>query len=160
MRTVNVKPRLLVLTSTFPRWLDDSEPPFVFELSRRLTGSFDVTVLAPRAPGSQRKESMAGLHVIRFPYFIPRWENLAAHGGGILNRLKANKLNYLLIPFFIAGQIWALTQLLRRESFDIIHAHWIIPQGLVAILGHYLASQNIPIVCTSHGGDLYALRNP
>ena len=40
------KPRLLVLTSTFPRWHGDHEPAFVFELARRLTDRFAVTVLA------------------------------------------------------------------------------------------------------------------
>lgn len=58
--TPNAKPRLLVLTSTFPRWRDDPEPPFVFELSRRLTDTFDITVLAPRAPGSLDRETLTG----------------------------------------------------------------------------------------------------
>jgi hypothetical protein len=35
------RPRVLVLTSTFPRWENDTEPAFVFELSRRLAASFD-----------------------------------------------------------------------------------------------------------------------
>jgi hypothetical protein len=35
-------PRLLVLTSTFPRWRDDPEPAFVHELARRLTDGFDI----------------------------------------------------------------------------------------------------------------------
>jgi hypothetical protein len=44
---VTTRKRVLVLTSTFPRWQGDSEPPFVFELSRRLAERFDVVVLAP-----------------------------------------------------------------------------------------------------------------
>lgn len=152
------KPRLLVLTSTFPRWRDDPEPAFVHELARRLTGHFDVTVLAPRAPGSQRLERMDSLRVVRFPYFVQRWENLATHGGGILSRLRVNRWNYLLVPPFLLGQLWALIRLLRRERFDMIHAHWIIPQGLIAVLGRVLSRRAIPLVCTSHGGDLYALR--
>lgn len=156
--TPNAKPCLLVLTSTFPRWRNDPEPPFVFELSRRLADTFTITVLAPRAPGSLRLETLDGLRVIRFPYFIRRWENLASHGGGILNRLRANPLNYLLIPPFLIGEFWALARLLRQESFDAIHAHWLIPQGLVAMLARWLARRPVPLVCTSHGGDLFALR--
>lgn len=151
-------PRVLVLTSTFPRWENDSEPAFVFELSRRLGDAFDVTVLAPRTPGSKNSENMDGLNVIRFPYFFRRWENLAMHGGGILNRLRYNPLNYLLVPLFLAGQLWALICLLRHERFAIIHAHWLIPQGLIAVLGLILSRQRIPLLCTSHGGDLFALR--
>lgn len=154
------KPRLLVLTSTFPRWQDDPEPAFVYELSRRLGTRFAVTVLAPRTPGADRQETMDGMDVIRFPYWIRRWENLATHGGGILSRLRSNRLNYLLVPLFMLGQLWALIRLLRHQPFDLIHAHWLIPQGGIAVLGRLLTRQPIPLVCTSHGGDLYALRSP
>jgi glycosyltransferase involved in cell wall biosynthesis len=150
--------RILVMTSTFPRWKGDPEPAFVYELSRRLAVDFDITVLAPRAPGSLREEQMAGLRVIRFPYFLQRMETLAMHGGGILNNLKTNPLAYLLVPFFLIGQLLSLVQLLRREPFDLIHAHWIIPQGLTAVIARFITGRKIPLVCTSHGGDLYALR--
>lgn len=148
----------LVMTSTFPRWANDVEPAFVFELSRRLAREYDVTVLSPRTPGSQKQENMGGLKVIRFPYFLNRFENLAMSGGGILNKLKSNPLYYLLIPFFLLGQLWAVVRLLRNERFDLIHAHWLIPQGLIAVLGIMLSGKNIPLICTSHGGDLFALQ--
>ena len=152
------RPRVLVLTSTFPRWENDPEPAFIFELSRRLAASFDVTVLSPRTPGSKTQETIAGLNVIRFPYFFQRWEKLAMHGGGILNKLKSNPLYYLMIPFFLLGQLWAVVGLLRSERFDLIHAHWLIPQGLVSALSLLIMRQKNPLLCTSHGGDLYALR--
>lgn len=150
--------RVLVLTSTFPRWENDPEPAFVFELSRRLGTAFDVTVLAPRTPGSEMRGNMAGLNVIRFPYFFRRWENLATHSGGILNRLRSNPFNYLLVPLFLLGELVALIRLLRTERFSLIHAHWLIPQGLIAVIGMTLAQCRIPLLCTSHGGDLFALR--
>lgn len=152
------RPRVLVLTSTFPRWENDTEPAFIFELSRRLTVSFDVTVLSPRTPGSKRQENMVGMRVIRFPYFFSRWEKLAMHGGGILNKLKSNPLYYLMIPFFLLGQLLAVSRLLRNERFDLIHAHWLIPQGLIAALSLLITRQKTPLLCTSHGGDLFALK--
>ena len=155
---VGNKAGILVLTSTFPRWHNDSEPGFVFELSRRLTDKFSITVLAPRSPGAKDEEVMDGMRVMRFGYFFRSLENLATHSGGIMGRLKANPFNYLLVPFFLLGQILALTRLLRRESFDLIHAYWIIPQGLAAHMALALARKQIPVVCTSHGGDMYALQ--
>jgi len=149
---------ILVLTSTFPRWENDPEPPFVFELSRRLGASFDVTVLAPRSPGSKMLENMDNLHVIRFPYFFRRWENLATHSGGILSRLHSNPLNFLLVPFFLLGQLLALVRLLRQQRFALIHAHWLLPQGMLAVMALALSHRKILLVCTSHGGDLFALR--
>ena len=152
------RPRVLVLTSTFPRWENDTEPAFIFELSRRLTVSFDVTVLSPRTPGSKRKENMAGLRVIRFPYFFSQWEKLAMHGGGILNQLKTNPAYYLMVPFFLLGQLLAIIRLVRNEHFDLIHAHWLIPQGFIAALSLLITGKRVPLLCTSHGGDLFALK--
>ena len=151
-------PHILVLTSTFPRWKDDPEPAFVYELNRRLINNFDITVLAPRSTGSKNNETMAGLRIVRFPYFFRCWENFASHQGGILSRLRVNPLNYLLVPFFLIGQLLKMLNLLRNEHFDLIHAHWIIPQGLVAAIALTLTKRKIPLVCTSHGGDLFALR--
>ena len=156
--TAAMRPRLLVLSSTFPRWLNDPEPGFVFELARRLTDRFDVTVLAPHAPGSLTHEVMDAVRVRRFRYAPARWEQLATYGGGILSRLKANPLNGLLLPPFLLGALWALMLLLRRERFAVIHAHWLIPQGALALAALALTRRRIPVVCTSHGGDLYGLQ--
>lgn len=152
------RPSVLVLTSTFPRWENDREPAFIYELCRRLTACYNVTVLAPRSSGSKDYEEMSGLRIFRFSYYLRWWENLATHSGGILSRLRANPLNYLLVPFFLFGQFRALVRLLRHESFDLIHAHWLIPQGLISVLGIMLTCRKIPLACTSHGGDLYALQ--
>ncbi|HEY0675481.1 MAG TPA: hypothetical protein VGD25_04670, partial [Immundisolibacter sp.] len=75
------RPRLLVLTSTFPRWVGDHEPPFVFELSRRLAQQFEVHVLAPHAPGAQLQETLDGVHVQRFRYAPEPLQQLAYDGG-------------------------------------------------------------------------------
>ena len=53
-----MRKKLLVFASTFPRWEDDTNPPFVYELSKRLTKDFDVYVLAPHYPGAERYEVM------------------------------------------------------------------------------------------------------
>jgi len=149
------RPALLVLSSTFPRWPDDHEPPFVFELSKRLAERFDLYLLAPHAPGARRHEWMAGIEVERFRY-APDWLEQLAYQGGILARLKQQPWRWLLVPFFIAAQWWALHRLLRRQHFDAIHSHWLIPQTLVALLAG--AGRKTPLLCTSHGGDLFGLR--
>lgn len=150
------KPRILVLTSTFPRWNRDVEPPFVFELSRRLTAWFDVRVLAPHAPGSLYQEVMEGIRVHRFQYAPVAWERLAYHGG-ILANLRKSPLMMGLVPFFLAAQLLSAVRLLRRFPIDLIHAHWIFPQGMIAILVRALTGSRSRVMCTSHGGDLYGL---
>ncbi len=147
--------KLLVCTSTFPRWKNDSVPPHVYELSKRLAKEFDVTVLAPHYPGAKRSEMMDGIKVARFKYFFEPLETLAC-SGGILPALKKNKLYYLLVPFFIISAYYALKKLASQQKFDIIQAHWTIPQGFLAAL--IKRQLNIPLVITAHGADIFALR--
>jgi glycosyltransferase involved in cell wall biosynthesis len=151
-----IKKNILVLTSTFPRWMDDVEPPFVYELCRRLTDEFHVHVLAPHAPGAETQEQLAGIQVTRYRYFFSRWESLA-YNGGILANLKQNPLRFGLIPFFVLLQLWALLKLIQRYRFDCIHAHWLIPQGFIALMARWFCRSAPPLVTTSHGGDLFGL---
>jgi glycosyltransferase involved in cell wall biosynthesis len=150
-------PSLLVVTSTYPRWAADTDPGFVHELCRRLARrGFAVDVVAPRAPGAQRKEHLDGVTVYRYPYFLPRLEVLA-YDGGILPKLKANPLLYGLLPFFMAGLCVAIARRLRRGRYGAIHAHWIIPQALAACVARGTCA--VPVLVTSHGGDLFGLRS-
>ncbi|MBI4808471.1 MAG: glycosyltransferase [Nitrosomonadales bacterium] len=145
-----------MLTSTFPRWEGDSEPPFVFELCRRLGADFDILVLAPHAPGAKTRETMSGLTVVRFRYFF-EWGELLTNRGGIMANLRRHPLVYLLVPFFMMAQLLAVARLLRKETIDLIHAHWLIPQGLLAVLARALSRSKSDILCTSHGSDISAL---
>ncbi len=150
-----MKPHIIVVTSTFPRWKNDTDPPFVYELSRRLTDSFDVTVHTPHYPGAQRRETMGGMKIHRFRYFFGPFERLAG-SIGILPTLRSNKLYLLLVPFFMFAQFFSLLMLVYKRRPHIIHAHWIIPQGLVAVL--VTACTGVPVVVTAHGADVFGLQ--
>ena len=128
------KPTLLVLTSTYPRWVNDPEPGFIHELNRRLVKDYDVHVISPHAMGATLEECIDGIYIHRFRY-APNFMETLVHNGGILANLKQNKFKWLLLPlFFLAMQI-KISKLVLRIKPDCIHAHWIIPQGLcLAIL--------------------------
>ena len=145
--------RILVLTSTFPRWQNDTEPPFVYNLCRSLTNDFTVTVLAPHSPGAAQDELMDGVRVHRFRYFWPEaWQRLAY--GGILPNLKRNPLLWAQVPFFLLAEFVAAVRLSRTA--DVVHAHWLIPQGVVGALLSLVAGK--PVVTTAHGADIYGLQ--
>ena len=150
------KPRLLVLASTYPRWAGDYEPGFVHELARRLTTHFRVRVLCPHARGAQVSEELDGVEVVRFRYAPSFSETLVNHGG-MLQNLKKNPFKALLLPFFGLMQLlYTMVQLVRYKP-DVIHAHWIIPQGACLNLARALTQSRAPFLITSHGADLFAL---
>lgn len=153
-------PRVLVFTSTFPRWKNDTEPSFVFDLCRYLhSKGLQIDVIAPHAQGSEKQERLDGLNIYRYQYFISGLQTLA-YSGGILANLKKSPFNFLLVPFFIFFQTVALYSRVKSTRYRLIHAHWLIPQGFVCALVNMLLRRKAPaLICTSHGGDLYALDN-
>lgn len=150
------KPLLLVFTSTYPRWIDDHEPAFVHELSRRFVSEYNVHVMSPHAPGSKKFEVIDDVTIHRFRYAPKQYETLIQNGG-ILNNLKKDKWKFLLLPFFFVGMLLKARSLIIKLKPTLIHVHWIIPQGLVlALLSAFM--QLPPMLITSHGGDLFALK--
>lgn len=61
-----------------------------------------------------------------------------------------------MVPFFLVAQFFSLLFLVRRIRPDIIHAHWIIPQGFFAVLLQFLC--RVPVVVTAHGADVFGLQ--
>lgn len=151
-------PTLLVMTSTYPRWRGDPEPGFVHELSRRLTDRFNVVVLGPHAPGALHSEILDGVEVIRYRYAPEALETLV-NDGGIVANLRASRWKIVLVPALVFAMAWSLFRILRLRKIDVVHAHWLIPQGFVAALLGKFTRRMPPFVVTSHGADLFALKS-
>lgn len=143
------KRKLLVTASTFPRWEGDTEPRFVLDLSSHMTEKFDVTVLVPAAPGAKEREILEGVEVIRYHYFpIHKFETLC-YPGAIVPRIKEKKIRIILVPFLFISLFIHLWKIL--PNYDIVHAHWLIPQGIVQSFFNKL------YIVTGHGGDVTSL---
>jgi colanic acid/amylovoran biosynthesis glycosyltransferase len=147
-------PKLLVLASTYPARTGDGTPQFVRDLATVEALSYQTTVLVPAVPGGAGREVDSGLEVRRFRYFPARWEDLA--DGAILENLRGRKSRWAqVLPFFLA-EVLAIRRQLRSARPDVIHVHWLIPQGLAAMI----AAPRVPTLVTAHGGDVYGMRDP
>lgn len=146
--------RLLVVASTFPADADDGTPAFVRDLAIEAAAEFDTVVLVPSVPGGQAQERLGPLLVRRFRYFPRRWENLA--DGAILENLRARPSRWLQVAPFVLAEAFALRRALRQHRPEVLHLHWMIPQGIAALL----VARKVPWVVTTLGGDVYALRDP
>jgi len=127
--------KILVLTTTFPRWKQDSTPSFIYEWSKRLQEiGFEIVVLAPSHFGAKRFEIMDGMKVYRFPYFYPAKYQKLAYGGGILPSLRKSNLAKIQVPFFFLSELYYALKVVRKENVDIIQSHWLIPGGLIGAI--------------------------
>jgi colanic acid/amylovoran biosynthesis glycosyltransferase len=123
----------------------------VADLARVEATHFDTVVVTPAVPGSSLRQELDGYEVRRYRFFPRRWEDLA--DGAILENLRARPTRWVQVPsFFLAGAL-AVWRAVRDTRPDVVHVHWIIPQGLMALA----AARRVPWLVTTLGGDLYAL---
>ena len=93
--------------------------------------------------------------------------------GGIVRRvenlIKFSRQNFdivtyrrsIALPFFraLAFIVDAVFQSLHKKNFDIIHAHYALPQGMAGVIVKKLTGK--PLVLTVHGSDVLVLgKNP
>jgi glycosyltransferase involved in cell wall biosynthesis len=150
------KKKILVLASTFPRWKNDTVPEFVYDFSKNLSKEVNITVLSPHDKNAKFHEELDGIQVWRFPYFIPSMQ-LLAYRGGMINAFKENFLAKVQLPFFLLSEFIFAFFLVKNKEIDLIQAHWLFPQGFVAYLVKIVTG--IPIIITTHGGDIAILKN-
>ncbi len=151
--------KVLVLASTYPRYPRDTLPPFVHELCRRLPAcDIHPEVLTPHLPSAAEQEMLDGVSVRRFRYAPSSLEVIAGEGG-IISRLRHQPLRALALPSFLLVYLWQTIRMVKNGRYDVVHAHWLIPGGLIAALAScVLGTRFPPLILTSHGGDLFALR--
>lgn len=146
-----------MLTSTFPRWHGDAVSPFVAHLAEDLVRlGAEVTVLAPHAKNAALKEWMNGVRVKRFRYSWPAASQSLTYDGGALGNLRRRPWIVGEIPGYLLSEATALYRLVSGGGVDVIHSHWILPQGFVAQI--VSANLGIPHIATAHGSDVFGLQ--
>lgn len=141
--------KMLITGSTFPRWEGDTEPRFILDYAKAMSQYYDVTVLVPACPNAADEEVLEGVKVKRYHYFpIHKLETLC-YPGAIVPRIKEKKSRILLVPFLMLSLFFNSRK--YSKQCDVVHAHWIIPQGIVQ---SYIKK---PYIVTGHGGDVTSL---
>jgi glycosyltransferase involved in cell wall biosynthesis len=152
--------KVLVLSSTYPSLNSQVfQPGFVHLLCKNLKKlGYKIDVLAPYIEGALPIEHMDGVKIYRYRYFFKKLSYLT-RSGGIIGNISKNPFLLMLVPFLIFAQFFCLLRLLKNQDYDFIHAHWIFPQGFLALLVKKILRKNVAIVCASHGGDLFFLKS-
>ncbi len=148
--------RVLFLTQTYPRFEGDTAGPFIQELARGLVRRGDeVTVLAPHAEGVDSEWREGGVEVRTFRYAPEKFEALGYSRS--LDRDEKAKIGALAVAplYWLAGRR-ALLAMVRGRSYDLVHAHWIVPNALLATA----AARRLPFAIGLHGSDVFMAEKP
>jgi glycosyltransferase involved in cell wall biosynthesis len=107
-------------------------------LAEELARRHRVTVLTSRGPGLPSESVESGVRIVRVPVFFRR---------------KLSVANMPSMFAYLPSGILRGRGLLRRQAYDVINTHFVVPSGPV---GNTLSRHSgVPNVLSVHGGDLY-----
>lgn len=148
--------KILSISSNYPRFLGDRNGWFVHELNKRIfSHGYEIIVMAPGYLECKNEDTLDNIKIFRYQYFYPQKLQKLTYNYGIIQNLKNSPLLFFQIPFFLIFGLTKLIRIIVNEKPDIIHAHWLIPNGFFGIFGKYLF--NIPLIVTVHGTDIRSL---
>ena len=146
--------KILMVTSSYPLFAGDGTAPFIEEIARGVVArGHEVDVVLPAHPKLQRPDE-PGLRF--FPFAYAPFPSLNVWGyAQSMNADRGFKGKTLLVaPFAAFATARAVRRRLRGEACDIVHAHWVVPGGVLS-RKPAVASQK-PLVISLHGSDVFA----
>lgn len=90
-----------------------------------------VTVLAPHAAGLPPGWEAGGVEVVTFRY-APEAAEVLGYGRSLAADVRVRGGAALVAPLYAVAARRAVARQLRRRRFDLVHAHWIVPNGVAA----------------------------
>lgn len=154
---------IVAITSSYPRHPGDGVGSFIHSLSLSLTRlGHRLTIFAPFD-----SQIVSGwppdVNVKRIRYIWPNRWSVLGHARSLDSDVRLKWHAYPLVGLF---GIVALSRLWSEVLFskaDVIHAHWLLPGGLIGAMTSLLSG--VPLVISLHGSDVfvaerYALLKP
>jgi glycosyltransferase involved in cell wall biosynthesis len=143
--------KVLFLVTAYPRDPSDVITPWMVETIRQLaTRGVHVEVLAPSYRGS-KDQTVDGVRVHRFRYAPRAWETLT-HDQTAPDRIRQRPWFLALVPGYVLAGSRTAARLARTGGFDVIHAFWPLPQGLLGLAAK--RASRLPLVSTFFGVEL------
>ncbi|MBI3932535.1 MAG: glycosyltransferase [Acidobacteria bacterium] len=145
--------RVLMVTSSYPKFPGDVTAPFIESIARGVAArGHAVDVLLPHHPDLRRGED----EPIRFfPYRYAPSDGLCLWGyaQSLEADVRVRREVYLLAPFVALSLRNRLGRLLEATRYDVVHVHWVVPSGV--LVAGVLRARSIPWVLSLHGSDVF-----
>jgi glycosyltransferase involved in cell wall biosynthesis len=162
---------ICMLTSSYPKYPGETTAPFIEEIAAGLVQrGHCVHVVAPYHRDIRRAPVERGVHLHFFRYSPLRALNVFGYAESLQADVGLRGAAIAAAPLAVgAGMLELLrvtkdqrrktngvkhsSSVLRPPSFDVIHAHWVLPNGTPAALVARL--RGLPLVISLHGSDVY-----
>src|SRR5438445_4741140 len=144
--------RLLAVTQSYPKYPGDATAPFVSAIVAALVARGHVVgVVLPHHPQFRQSD---GDGIRFFPYRYSPIDRVSPWGFGETLRggSRVSPTVAALLPVIALSLRRRIGKLLAAESYDAVHAHWVLPNGWLA--ASPAVAHRIPLVVSLHGSDV------
>ncbi len=146
--------KIAMLTSSYPKWAGETTAPFIEEIAAGVAArGHEVHVVLPYRHDLRRQVCERGVYLHPFQYAPVRSLEVWGYAAGLRGDVDLKTSTLLAAPLALTQGLRALLQLTRHGDFDLIHGHWILPNGAVAALA--AQARGLPLVVSLHGSDVF-----
>lgn len=150
---------VVAITTSYPLSPNDGNAPFIREICQALSESgVDVDVVLPHHERLNWECEDGDVSINSYRY-LPRWLNREALWGygQAMESDRALKLSAIAIaPVALAISTLRLLRLAQSQEVDLIHAHWLLPNGLPAAVVGMLTGVDFAV--SVHGSDVHLVQ--
>ena len=144
---------ILALTSAYPTSEQDHTAPFIASIVEHVAAlGHTVHVVLPEYANWARPRVEGNVHFHPYRYSPSRswtpWGYAQSLEGGV----KLKRRLYAFAPLVYASAAHTCRRLTASERFDVVHAHWLIPNGVIA--AGVSRRRDLPLVISLHGSDI------
>jgi glycosyltransferase involved in cell wall biosynthesis len=145
-----------IVTHSYPRFEGDWRSNFIESLARAYArNDADVTVFVPYAVTFDRKlTDVDGVKIVQYKYAPLTSLHTIGYGRSMKDDLRMNLKDAFLMPFLLLVGVVKLSALLKKEKFDLIHAHWAVPNTFIALMGRFIARSRAKVFTSFPGSDV------
>jgi glycosyltransferase involved in cell wall biosynthesis len=160
---------ICMLTSSYPKYPGETTAPFIEEIAAGLVRrGHTVHVVAPFHRDVRRAPVERGVHLHFFRYSPTERLNVWGYAESLHADVSVKSRTLMAAPLALGASLRALLRVTsaeqdqhdpdssfyaRRSPFDLIHAHWVLPNAVPAALAARL--RGLPLVISLHGSDIF-----
>lgn len=145
---------ILMLSSSYPKFRGDVTAPFIESIATHIAGQgHNVHMLLPEQRDLRRGPIEDGVHFHTFRYAPRRDWMHWGYAESLRADVRIKRGMYLLAPVVFVSALRAMLELTGQDRFDVIHAHWVLPNAPMAALA--ASRRRLPLVISLHGSDVF-----
>ncbi len=143
-----------MLTSSYPKFRGDTTAPFIESIATHIAAQgVETHVVLPEHRELKRAAIEDGVYFHPYQYALrPQW-TVWGYAEALRADVQLKRGVYALAPVALLSAVNTMLKLTAERRFDVIHAHWVLPNAPTAALA--ARWRNVPLVVSLHGSDVF-----